>query len=76
MAAQKRPRTTAGARADADDPIEGASDVGFGYEVCRTASFDTRGEAFRVDSRANQPGVIIERVPRASFVPSLTTRRA
>ena len=72
MAAQKRPRTTAGARADADDPIEGASDVGFGYEVCRTASFDTRGEAFRVDSRANQPGVIIERVPRASFVPSLT----
>ena len=71
MAAQKRPRTTAGARADADDPIEGASDVGFGYEVCRTASFDTRGEAFRVDSRANQPGVIIERVPRASFVPSL-----
>lgn len=73
MAAQKRPRTTAGAQADAEKlPIEGASDVGFGYEVCRTASFDTRGEAFRVDSRANQPGVIIERVPRASFVPSLT----
>lgn len=72
MAAQKRPRTTAGAQADADDPIEGASDVGFRYEVCRTASFDTRGEAFRVDSRTDEHGVHLERVPRASFVPSLT----
>lgn len=73
MAAQKRPRTTAGARADADDPIpSGASDVGFRYEVCRTASFDTRGEAFRVDSRTDERGVHLERVPRASFVPSLT----
>ena len=66
MAAQKRPRTTAGAQA------EGASDVGFRYEVCRTASFDTRGEAFRVDSRTDERGVHLERVPRASFVPSLT----
>ena len=72
MAAQKRPRTTAGAQADADDPIEGASDVGFRYEVCRTASFDTRGEAFREDSRTDEQGIHLERVPRASFVPSLT----
>lgn len=82
MAAQKRPRTTARALAD-DDPRDGerASETaflasGFRYEARRTASFETRGEAFRSLSRAASADALrLERLPRASFVPSLTSAK-
>lgn len=82
MAAQKRPRTTARALAD-DDPDgdgERASETaflasGFRYEARRTASFETRGEAFRSERAASADALRLERLPRASFVPSLTSAK-
>ena len=81
MAAQKRPRTTARALAD-DDPRDGerASETaflasGFRYEARRTASFETRGEAFRSERAASADALRLERLPRASFVPSLTSAK-
>ena len=74
MAAQKRPRTTARAETDAEPPDSGASELdasfpGFGYAVCHMGSFETRAEAFRAKVRTN--ALRTERLPRASFVPSL-----
>jgi ATP-dependent NAD(P)H-hydrate dehydratase len=81
MAAQKRPRTTARALAD-DDPRDDdrASETaflasGFRYEARRTASFETRGEAFRSERAASADALRLERLPRASFVPSLTSAK-
>ena len=80
MAAQKRPRTTARAVADTPDAgppetraseTDARSEPGFGYAVCRTASFETRAEAFRVEPH-RADALHLERLPRASFVPSLT----
>ena len=74
MAAQKRPRTTARAETDAEPPDSGASELdasfpGFGYAVCHMGSFETRAEAFRAKVHTN--ALRTERLPRASFVPSL-----
>ena len=81
MAAQKRPRTTARASAD-DDPRDDdrASETaflasGFRYEARRTASFETRGEAFQSERAASADALRLERLPRASFVPSLTSAK-
>lgn len=48
---------------------------GFRYEARRTASFETRGEAFRSERAASADALRLERLPRASFVPSLTSAK-